>query len=550
MTASVTCLRSVAAAPATAEVDAIGISHLWKAFHDRRRNATLVAIGDVSLTVARGAFVCICGPSGCGKSTLVRILAGLDHETTGSVVISERRGSTAPPAMVFQEASLFPWMTIEENIAFPLTLAGLSPAARRERVRDLLAMTRLEDFAGAYPHQLSGGMRQRASVARALVDPESDILLMDEPFGALDEQTRIELQQELLRIWERTGKTVLFITHSVEEALTLADRVIVMSARPGEIVADIAVPFPRPRDVLDLRRLPAFGEMTYEIWQLLARHKTKPSAEILAASAKPVPENLAHLARPSVRERVLSILGVFSPLFVLLVWECLVRANWMDTRFFPAPSDIAVVFWDELAYGTMAADALATLKRVGIGFLAGAIPAILLGLGLGLWPMARQLVAPIFSALYPVPKIATFPLLLLLLGVGEAPKYTVIAIVVFFLVFFNTMTGVRFMPKIYVDVARNLGASDLQKLRYVAAPAALPGIFTGLRLGLGTAFVVIAAVEFVGAKSGLGYAIWSSWQTFAVEKMYANIIAISALGYLCILLVDLVEYLSTPWSRA
>lgn len=171
--------------------------------------------------------------------------------------------------MVFQEASVLPWLTVAQNVAFPLKLKGVPANEQRARVSELLALTGLTDFADARPHQLSGGMKQRVSVARALVD-NRDILLMDEPFGALDEQTRLVLQQELLRIWERTGKTVIFITHSVDEALTLADRVLVMSPRPGTIVADLAVPFERPRDVVELRRDKRFWDLTYEVWRLLA----------------------------------------------------------------------------------------------------------------------------------------------------------------------------------------------------------------------------------------------------------------------------------------
>lgn len=552
----------------TADNDAISVGNLWKAFHDSHRDSTVIAISDVSIDIPRGQFVCVCGPSGCGKSTLIRILAGLDSETMGSIVIEGgQQRSGRPPAMVFQEVSLFPWLTVEENVAFPLKLQNVSVEERNRRAGELLAMMRLSEFAHAYPHQLSGGMKQRASVARALIDSDSSILLMDEPFGALDEQTRVELQQELLRIWETTGKTVVFITHSVEEALTLGDRVVVMSARPGEIIADIDVPFPRPRNVMELRRLPAFGQLTFDIWQLLARHKIKPAQSAQAsvtrpafdaaaggdsaATAKAVPaEVIEQLTRPAFRDKMISALGKFSPLLVLVVWELLVQVGLLDARFFPAPSSIGWIFWDELAHGPLLRDTYATIERVGIGFLIGGIPAIILGLILGLWPTGRVIITPIFSALYPVPKIATFPLLLMIFGLGEAPKYAVIAIVVFFLVFFNTLTGVRFAPKIYVDVAKNLGVSWSRLFRLVAFPAALPSIFTGLRLAIGTAFVVIAAVEFVGAKSGLGYAIWSSWQIFAVEKMYVNIIAISLTGYLSILLLERLEHVVTPWSRA
>jgi NitT/TauT family transport system ATP-binding protein len=243
---------------------AIEVRAVWKAFHDPRTSGMVLAVEDVSFDVADGEFVCLVGPSGCGKTTLLRILAGLETATSGTV----RVAAAGPPGMVFQEASIFPWLSVEDNIAYPLAIGGVPAARRRARVDELLALTNLTEFRRALPHQLSGGMKQRTAVARALVD-DRRVLLMDEPFGALDEQTRVVLQQELLRIWGATGKSVVFITHSVDEALTLADRVLVMSHRPGRITAEVAVPFERPRDVFELRRDPRHGEITYQLWSLL-----------------------------------------------------------------------------------------------------------------------------------------------------------------------------------------------------------------------------------------------------------------------------------------
>lgn len=246
---------------------AITIRNVWKVFHDRRRKTSVVAMRHVSLTVLPGEFVCIVGPSGCGKSTLLRILAGLDRPTSGEVEVVGLSGRRNP-AMVFQEPSLYPWMTVEENVTFPLRIRHVSLADRRARAEPLLEKMGLLDFRTAYPYQLSGGMKQRAAVARALVD-ESAVLLMDEPFGALDEQTRLALQEELMRVWSGTNKTVVFVTHSVDEALTLSDRVVVMSARPGTIREIVPVPLGRPRDVLELRRQQLYGDLVYHVWQLL-----------------------------------------------------------------------------------------------------------------------------------------------------------------------------------------------------------------------------------------------------------------------------------------
>jgi NitT/TauT family transport system ATP-binding protein len=244
----------------------IAIEGLSKQFQTGR--GTVDALAGCTFDVAEGEFVTIVGPSGCGKTTLLRIVAGLESPSQGSVSI--RHGDAAKPltTMVFQEASIFPWMTVRANVAYGPMLRGV-PRERTDAVVDkFLALTGLERFADAYPHQLSGGMKQRASVARAFAnDPE--VLLMDEPFAALDEQNKILLQEELLRIWGGNRKTVLFITHSIDEALVLSDRVIVMSARPGRIKADLPVEFPRPRAVFDLKGDPGYARLSREIWLML-----------------------------------------------------------------------------------------------------------------------------------------------------------------------------------------------------------------------------------------------------------------------------------------
>lgn len=207
------------------------------------------ALSHLDLEVSEGEFVSILGPSGCGKTTLLRIIAGLDHASGGTILLNGNPISGPCPrmAMIFQEYSLYPWKTVIDNIAFGLEVKGVETQARREKARELLELVGLQDFSGNFPYELSGGMRQRVAVARALaIDPQ--ILLMDEPFGALDAQTRNMLQKELLEIWEKTKKTVVFVTHSVDEAVFLSDRIIVLTARPGTIKEVINIDLTRPRD--------------------------------------------------------------------------------------------------------------------------------------------------------------------------------------------------------------------------------------------------------------------------------------------------------------
>jgi NitT/TauT family transport system ATP-binding protein len=208
------------------------------------------ALRGAELTVARGEFVCLLGASGCGKSTLLRIVAGFETPTSGTVSVRGQKVDGPGPTrgMVFQDYGLFPWLTVRENVGFGPRARGVARAEVARIADRFVAMVGLQRFAGSYPHQLSGGMKQRVAIARVLAN-DAELVLMDEPFGALDAMTRERLQDELLGVWQAQGLTVMFVTHSVEEAILLADRVVVLSPGPGRIVAEERVDLPRPRDV-------------------------------------------------------------------------------------------------------------------------------------------------------------------------------------------------------------------------------------------------------------------------------------------------------------
>jgi NitT/TauT family transport system ATP-binding protein len=236
--------------PASASISLSGVSKVFESRHGH-----VFALEEINLSVQPQEFVCIIGPSGCGKSTILGLIAGLTKPSAGDLLINGRPISDARSAhqigLVFQDAVLLPWRTVEENAALPLEVLKVPKAERREKVKGVLDLVRLDGFERRFPHELSGGMRQRLGIARALsFDPQ--ILLMDEPFGALDAITRDKMSIELLRIWEQRQKTVVFVTHSISEAAFLSDRVVVMTPRPGRIRAIIDNPLPRPR-TLDMR---------------------------------------------------------------------------------------------------------------------------------------------------------------------------------------------------------------------------------------------------------------------------------------------------------
>ncbi len=225
----------------------IQINQVNKVFSSGER--VVVALENVDLNIARGEFVCLLGPSGCGKSTLLNTIAGFSFPTSGEILVDGIQVLLPGPdrGMVFQEYALFPWMTVEKNIAFGLEIKKLPKDQIFEKVRSLLKMLNLQDFRDRYPKDLSGGMRQRVAIARVLA-LDAPIMLMDEPFGALDSLTRRNLQDELLRIWMEYQKTIIFVTHSIEESIYLADRIVVMTYRPGKIKKDVTVTMLRPRD--------------------------------------------------------------------------------------------------------------------------------------------------------------------------------------------------------------------------------------------------------------------------------------------------------------
>jgi NitT/TauT family transport system ATP-binding protein len=258
----------------------IRIDHVGKVFTTGGRD--VVALDNINLEIPAGQFTCLLGPSGCGKSTLLNAVAGFAPPTSGSIT-AEGEPVTGPGperGMVFQEYALFPWMTVEQNVGFGLEIKGMPRDEIKRRVGELLALLSLADFRQRYPKDLSGGMRQRVAIARVLA-LDSPIMLMDEPFGALDALTRRNLQDELLRIWAELKKTILFVTHSIEEAIYLADRIVVMTYRPGTVKRDIMVELARPRDPAS----PEFNALKRELGMLVMEEQQRHHSDELRMAA-------------------------------------------------------------------------------------------------------------------------------------------------------------------------------------------------------------------------------------------------------------------------
>jgi NitT/TauT family transport system ATP-binding protein len=258
--------------PGRADNQVIQVENVSKVFQTQKQGK-VVALEDITLGVPYGEFVTVVGPSGCGKSTLLKMIAGLSPLSSGRILYqgSEVRGLNTKVGYVPQESKLFPWLTLEENVAFGLNPRSYSREERESRVRYFISLAGLNGFEKHYPSQLSGGMSKRASIIRALVyDPP--VILMDEPFGPLDAQTRMILQDELLKIWEKKRQTIVFVTHDLVEAVALADRVVIITHRPGRIKDIIKVPMDRPRNIFEIHRQAGFSEIYGRLWEIF-RHE-------------------------------------------------------------------------------------------------------------------------------------------------------------------------------------------------------------------------------------------------------------------------------------
>ena len=239
---------------------------------------------------------------------------------------------------------------------------------------------------------------------------------------------------------------------------------------------------------------------------------------------------------------------VLSPLLLILLWELAARLGYIDTRFFPSPSGILVVGEQMVLSGELLSHISISLQRILIGFILGAVPGVLIGIAMGLWRPVRDVIEPLVDATFPIPKIAILPLFIMIFGLGEESKYAIIATAVIYLVLINTASGVRNIERIYLDVGKNFGASRRLVFIDIALPGALPTILAGLKLGMGIALLVIVSAEFVGAKSGIGFLIWTSWQVFEVEKMYVGLVVSALLGLVTAIALDWLESRLIPWK--
>jgi NitT/TauT family transport system ATP-binding protein len=394
------------------------------------RGETVTALSHVDLEVRRGEFLCLLGPSGCGKSTFLYLVAGLVADSSGTIFMHGRpiRGPGRERGVVFQEDALFPWMSVADNAAFGLRLRAAGAASRLEvgaMVAELLRLVGLHGFERRRPDELSGGMRQRAAIAACLVT-EPEVLLMDEPFGALDAQTRSILQRELLRIHEASGRTTLFVTHDIREAILVYDRIAVMSARPGTIKAVVENDLPRPRWRQPPERKAEFLGLEDRL-QSLIEDDIRAGIDAGAPAAAERSQALDAAGWLPALSDIVKRLGRVSSVFLLIaLWEGgAIVIN--DPLLLPRLSSVVATMGTMLSDGRLAADTAASLTRALGGFGLAMLLGVPLGVLMGWFKQWDDFWGVLVSFSNPVPKIGLVPLFLLWFGIGETSKIAVIA---------------------------------------------------------------------------------------------------------------------------
>jgi len=455
---------------------------------------------DVTLNVQKGEFVALIGPSGGGKSTLLRVIAGLLEADKGKVQVSSR------PAVVFQDYRLLPWRTASENVNLPRELTG-----QGEAPRDVLKQVGMLEHADRYPHQLSGGMRARVAIARALAQ-EGDVLLMDEPFAALDALVRERFNLELKRLHEKTGKTILFVTHSIREAVYLADRVVVLqdgvidtvleSKNEGRITAY--------DDGIEavLRTKLGMGDSTF------IRHKPK------------------HRRFPW---EILGVLGL--SLLTLLAWSLL--STRISPLFLPSPADVWQAALDNASL--LIKHTLATLRVTALSVLASLLIGVPVGYLMGRKLAAERLLSPFIVALQAIPTIIIAPLLVLWIGYGLTAKLLTTTLISIFPVLISTMVGIREVDRVYREVFKTIGANAWGSFTRLESPGALPVVLGGLRLTVTLALIGTVVSEFIFGGPGLGFFANSERLNFRVANAIAAVAINVALGLGLYLMVSLLE---------
>ena len=507
------------------------------------RGTTTTVLDRLSVAITPGSFVTLLGPSGCGKSTLLKILGGILEPTHGQVTIA---GKTAAEAvrrkqigLVLQRPALLPWKTARENVLLLRSIAKKDGEVAKAAADEALDLVGLTHAADRLPHELSGGMAQRVSIARALaMDPS--ILLMDEPFGALDAITREAMNENLARIWAATGKTIVFVTHSIPEAVFLSDTVHVMAANPGRIVDTVDIDIQRPRTE-DTMGIPEFAEYSTHLRERLHPGPRGWRDTVTLAQSRTT-EQMETNKSVSIRRFWQRI---WPPLLlvvaVIVVWELIIDLLGSMTFVIAKPSEIAAELVTEAEILSRAT--WITTQEVLWGFLVSIVVGSALALVVVRFRWVERAVYPLIVLFQVVPKVALAPIFILWFGYAMSPKLVLIVVMAFFPITINMVLGLKRTEDDLILLMRSVGSSKNQIMARIQIPNSLPYLFAGMRIGVTLAVIGAVVAEFAGSQNGLGYLIQFASTQLDTPLMFAALVVVSVLGLIFYYLIGLIEVL-------
>jgi NitT/TauT family transport system ATP-binding protein len=516
----------------------ISIRGLTKRFGGK---TPVTALKDVSLDINKGEFVSIVGPSGCGKTTLLRIIAGLEQKTQGEILFHD--GANQDIGFVFQDPNLMPWRTAVENAALVLELQGMERGARTRKAMDVLRVSGLQGYEAFYPRDLSGGMRHRVAIARSLVH-EPSVLVMDEPFAALDVLTRSEMSLELRKIWQETHKTVIYVTHDIREALLLSQRIVIMSPQPGCVKEIVGVHLPAERSD-ETKDTEEFVQLQSRIRRAIhaeqsMRGRVETDSPDLEAERRVLRRQLG-LRRFSLWAQYASVLVFFIALWKAITWLFAIPAYLV-----PPPEDVFARYI-AMAGGTLWTHTWATLSETVLGFLAGATLGFVAGYAVAKCRRAEQIMMPYVVAAQTVPKIAFAPLVVIWFGFGMSSKVILGMLVVFFPILINTVLGMRSISEDKRELMSSVKATWWQVFTKLELYSMLPELFAGFKTGITLAVIGAVVGEFVGAKVGLGYLTTYAAGYLDTSRVFATLLQLSLMGIVLYGIVSLLERWLLPW---